>query len=94
MQQFFGWGLLGAFVYLVQLVGFDGGFQDRHGSTQLHDAALRGMVILEFGNWKMWYIFNKTLSMNVLGDVEQVIEQIDDYDDIDVTNYNGNTPLV
>lgn len=42
MQQFFGFGLLGAFIYLVQLVGFDGGPQDRHGSTQLHDAALRG----------------------------------------------------
>lgn len=41
MQQVMGWGILGFFVYLVQLVGFDGGAQDRHG-TQLHSAALRG----------------------------------------------------
>lgn len=42
---------------------------------------------------QMCCIFNKTHSMDLLGNVEQVIEQIDDYDDIDVTNYRGNTPL-
>lgn len=31
--------------------------------------------------------------MNVSGNVEEVIEQIDDYDDIDVINSLGNTPL-
>lgn len=41
MQQVMGWGILGFFIYLVQLVGFDAGAQDRHG-TQLHSAALRG----------------------------------------------------
>lgn len=46
MQQMVGLSLLGAFIYLVQLVGFDGGFfgaQDQHGSTRLHEAALRGL---------------------------------------------------
>lgn len=31
--------------------------------------------------------------MNISGNVEEVMEQIDDYDDIDVTNDHGNTPI-
>ena len=50
MQQTFSWGLLGAFIYLVQLLAFDGGAEERHGSTRLHEAALRGTSEEQFTN--------------------------------------------
>lgn len=95
MQQTFSWGLLGAFVYLVQLLAFDGDAEYRHGSTRLHEASLRGTSEEQYTNIANieFFIFNKTPLTMVSGKVEEVMEQIDDCDDIDVVNQYGNSAL-
>lgn len=71
------------------LYGIDGGRGiGRDGSTRLHLAARRGKII-EFQGFDR-YVFKL---FSLVGNLKNVLAEIEDGEDVDVTDLLGNTPL-